>query len=68
MIRSSLALALAFALVGVLPVFGGDQPTIITGCDEFEFVYRVKLLIDRWQGAPLDAARTDGRFSNRACR
>jgi hypothetical protein len=38
MIHSSLALV--FALVGVLPVFGGDQPTIITGSDEFEFVYR----------------------------
>ena len=36
-------LALAFALVGVLPVFGGDQPAIITGSDEFEFIYRVKL-------------------------
>src|SRR5205085_12674279 len=37
------SLALAFALVGALPVFGGDQATIITGSDEFEFVYRVKL-------------------------
>src|SRR5437868_8696111 len=37
------SLALAFAFVGALPVFGGDQATIITGSDEFEFVYRVKL-------------------------
>ena len=41
MIRSSLAFA--FALGGVLRLFGADQATIITGSDEFEFVYRVKL-------------------------
>jgi transglutaminase-like putative cysteine protease len=40
-IRSSLALA--FALGGVLRLFGTDQATIITGSDEFEVVYRVKL-------------------------
>ena len=58
MIRSSLALA--FALVGVLPVFGGDQPTIITGSDEFEFVYRVKLpSIDGKARLWMPLARTD---------
>jgi transglutaminase-like putative cysteine protease len=36
-------LALVFVLVGALPVFGSDQPGIITGSDEFEFAYRVKL-------------------------
>jgi transglutaminase-like putative cysteine protease len=36
-------LALMFVLVGALPVFGSDQPGIITGSDEFEFAYRVKL-------------------------
>jgi len=58
MIRSSLALA--FALVGVLPVFGGDQPTIITGSDEFEFVYRVRLpSIDGKARLWMPLARTD---------
>jgi len=36
-------LALAFIFVGMLPIFGGDQPGIVKGSDEFEFVYRVKL-------------------------
>jgi transglutaminase-like putative cysteine protease len=36
-------LALAFIFVGALPIFGGDQPGIVKGSDEFEFVYRVKL-------------------------
>jgi transglutaminase-like putative cysteine protease len=36
-------LALAFAVAGSLPVFGGDPPGIVTGSDEFEFVYRVTL-------------------------
>ena len=58
MIRSSLALV--FALVGVLPVFGGDQPTIITGSDKFEFVYRVKLpSIDGKARLWMPLARTD---------
>src|SRR6476646_9043496 len=58
MIRSSLALA--FALVGVLPVFGGDQATIITGSDEFEFLYRVKLpSIDGEARLWMPLARTD---------
>src|SRR5204863_4846160 len=36
--------ALALTLVvGALPIFGSDQPGIVTGSDEFEFVYRVKL-------------------------
>src|SRR5207237_8826182 len=37
------ALARAFAFGGPLAGFGGDEATIITGSDEFEFVYRVKL-------------------------
>src|SRR5882762_7853678 len=37
------ALALALIFVGTLSSFGGDQPGIIKGSDEFEFVYRVKL-------------------------
>jgi transglutaminase-like putative cysteine protease len=36
-------LALAFIFAGTLPIFGGDQPGIVKGSDEFEFVYRVKL-------------------------
>src|SRR5436309_11222501 len=36
-------LALAFIFVGTLPIFGGDQPGIVKGSDEFEFVYRVTL-------------------------
>jgi transglutaminase-like putative cysteine protease len=36
-------LALVFILVGTLPAFGGDRPGIITGSDEFDFVYRVTL-------------------------
>src|SRR5437762_9625897 len=64
MIRSSLALA--FALVGVLPVFGGDQPTIFTGSDEFEFVYRVKLpSIDGKARLWMPLARTDAFQSPR---
>src|SRR5436853_5119022 len=54
------SLALAFAFVGALPVFGGDQPTIITGSDEFEFVYRVKLpSIDGEAHLWIPLARTD---------
>ena len=37
------ALALAFIFVGTLSIFGGDQPGIVKGSDEFEFVYRVTL-------------------------
>lgn len=33
----------AVVLSGMLPIFGGDQPGIVKGSDEFEFVYRVKL-------------------------
>ena len=36
-------LAFAFVLAGTLSIFGSDQPGIVTGSDEFEFVYRVKL-------------------------
>ena len=58
MIRSSLALA--FALGGVLRLFGADQATIVTGSDEFEFVYRVKLpLIDGEAHLWMPLARTD---------
>src|SRR5437660_12178089 len=39
--RSSLALV--FVFFGALPVFGSTQPGIVTGSDQFEFVYRVKL-------------------------
>jgi transglutaminase-like putative cysteine protease len=57
-IRSSLALA--FALGGVLRLFGADQATIVTGSDEFEFVYRVKLpLIDGEAHLWMPLARTD---------
>src|SRR2546428_3854055 len=35
--------ALAFIFVGTLPIFGGDQPGIVKGSDQFEFVYRVTL-------------------------
>ena len=58
MIRSSLALA--FALGGVLRLFGADQATIVSGSDEFEFVYRVKLpLIDGEAHLWMPLARTD---------
>jgi transglutaminase-like putative cysteine protease len=57
-IRSSLVLA--FALGGVLRLFAADQPTIITGSDEFEFVYRVKLpSIDGEAHLWIPLARTD---------
>src|SRR5256712_5960336 len=36
-------LALGFIFVVTLPIFGGDQPGIVKGSDEFEFVYRVTL-------------------------
>ncbi|MFN2475188.1 MAG: transglutaminase-like domain-containing protein [Chthoniobacterales bacterium] len=36
-------LAVVCLVVGSLPVFGGDPPSIITGSDEFEFVYRLTL-------------------------
>jgi len=58
------SLALAFALVGAVPVFGSDQPKIITGSDEFEFVYRVKLpSIDGKARLWMPLARTDA-FQN----
>jgi transglutaminase-like putative cysteine protease len=41
MTRSSLAFL--FILAGTPVVFGSDQQGIVTGSDEFEFVYRVKL-------------------------
>jgi transglutaminase-like putative cysteine protease len=57
-IRSSLALT--FVLGGVLRLFGADQATIVTGSDEFEFVYRVKLpLIDGEAHLWMPLARTD---------
>src|SRR6266446_9282849 len=36
-------LALAFIFAGTLPIFAGDEPSIVKGSDEFEFVYRVTL-------------------------
>jgi Transglutaminase-like superfamily len=57
-IRSSLALT--FVLGGVLQLFGADQATIVTGSDEFEFVYRVKLpLINGEAHLWMPLARTD---------
>jgi transglutaminase-like putative cysteine protease len=56
--RSSLALALV--VVGTLPIFGSDQPGIVTGSDEFEFVYRVKLpAIDGKARLWMPLAKTD---------
>jgi transglutaminase-like putative cysteine protease len=53
-------LALVFVLVEALPAFGGDQPGIITGSDEFEFVYRVKLpAIDGKARLWMPLAKTD---------
>ena len=54
------SLALAVALVGALPIFGSDSPDIVTGSDEFEFVYRVKLpTIDGKARLWLPLAKTD---------
>jgi len=36
-------LVVALLLISALPVTAGDPPKIVTGSDEFEFVYRVKL-------------------------
>jgi transglutaminase-like putative cysteine protease len=36
-------LALAGVILGALPVFGSEARSIVTGSDEFEFVYRVTL-------------------------
>jgi transglutaminase-like putative cysteine protease len=56
--------ALALVLVGALPVFGSAQPGIITGSDEFEFVYRVKLpTIDGKARLWMPLAKTDA-FQN----
>jgi transglutaminase-like putative cysteine protease len=54
------SLAVAFALVGTLPTFGSDRPDIVTGSDEFEFVYRVKLpAIDGKARLWMPLAKTD---------
>jgi len=56
--------ALALVLVGALPVLGSAQPGIITGSDEFEFVYRVKLpAIDGKARLWMPLAKTDA-FQN----
>jgi len=36
-------LVVALLLISALPVTAGDPPKIVTGSDEFEFVYRVRL-------------------------
>ena len=56
--------ALALVLIGALPVFGSAQPGIVTGSDEFEFVYRVKLpTIDGKARLWMPLAKTDA-FQN----
>jgi transglutaminase-like putative cysteine protease len=56
--RSSLALV--FILAGTLTLFGNDKPGIVTGSDEFEFVYRVKLpSIDGTARLWMPLAKTD---------
>jgi transglutaminase-like putative cysteine protease len=37
------AVSVGLLVAGSLPIFGSDQSSIVTGSDEFEFVYRVKL-------------------------
>src|ERR1700736_6859838 len=56
--------ALALVLIGALPVLGRPQPGIVTGSDEFEFVYRVKLpTIDGKARLWMPLAKTDA-FQN----
>src|SRR5207248_1419479 len=38
-----ISIAFGLALAAALSVFAGDQPSIVSGSDEFEFIYRVKL-------------------------
>src|SRR5438067_12978074 len=55
-----ISIAFGLTLAAALPVFGGDQPSIVVGSDEFEFVYRVKLpSIDGKARLWMPLARTD---------
>ena len=56
--RTSIAFGLALA--AALSVFAGDQPSIVSGSDEFEFIYRVKLpAIDGKARLWMPLAKTD---------
>ena len=55
-----ISIAFGLALAAVLPVFGGDQLSIVAGSDEFEFIYRVKLpAIDGKARLWMPLAKTD---------
>src|SRR5438477_10561394 len=59
-----ISIAFGLALAAALSVFAGDQPSIVSGSDEFEFIYRVKLpAIDGKARLWMPLAKTDA-FQN----
>src|SRR5437667_10671694 len=55
-----ISIAFGFALAAVLSVVAADQPSIVSGSDEFEFIYRVKLpAIDGKARLWMPLAKTD---------
>src|SRR6266446_2631028 len=55
-----ISIAFGLTLAAALSVFAGDQPSIVSGSDEFEFIYRVKLpAIDGKARLWMPLAKTD---------